>query len=86
MLNHEKRIKFRITLMALILGISVILAGQVWADLPPIRDASQSNGKIYVIAKMASGSFWAQTKIASNISNSVLIVSSTSVTSATTST
>lgn len=74
MLNHKKRIKFRITLMALILGISVIVAGQVWADLPPIRDASESNGKIYVIAKMSSGSFWAQTKIASNdISGSPLI-------------
>ena len=74
MLNPKKRIKFRITLMALILGISVIVAGQVWADLPPIRNASESNGKIYVIAKIPSGSFWAQTKIASNdISRSPLI-------------
>ena len=50
------------------------MAGQVWAQLPPIRDASESNGKIYVIAKVATGGFWAQTKIAADdLSGSDLI-------------
>jgi ABC-type sugar transport system substrate-binding protein len=75
MFNLKRRSKLSTTLLALIVGASVLMAGQVWAEvLPPIRDASESNGKIYVIAKISSGSFWAQTKIASDdISGSGLI-------------
>ena len=74
MFDQKSNSKLSVTLLALIMGASVFVAGQVWAQLPPIRDASESNGKIYVIAKGATGSFWAQTKIAADdLSGSDLI-------------